>query len=227
MAKNGNVWTSAPVVGLAITAIIAVVVIVVVVARRPSSELGFAPNTSQAGLFNTYTSRGSFYGTGSGSSYGSTTQTVTSPTTTTTSADDLKSLAQINSWASIAGAPQTRFDLNNDGWTDYDDVRFIAQNAAQLRNDCDPVRCDINRQNGVTAYDASLLARWLERIYDINRDGVFNDQDARAVQSCAVFSTNDCIVEQVDLSGNGSISAYDASFFDKIYLTKQRGGYQP
>ncbi len=92
-------------------------------------------------------------------------------------------------------------DVDDNGTTDIDDSRKILELAKSNSTD---TKADLNADNKVDYYDASLVERAVIGKYkqgDVNRDGKVNEDDVDLLKSGATLSKSERILADVNCDG--------------------------
>lgn len=118
--------------------------------------------------------------------------------------------------AMLAQALLAKYDINNDGKFNDADVQAIRDFLLGKVGDCPVELCDVSRDGSVNSFDVAILRQILVTKYDINNDGLFNDADPQAILNFAARLGGECPLWKCDLSGDRTVSAYDASLLAQI-----------
>jgi peptidoglycan hydrolase-like protein with peptidoglycan-binding domain len=116
-------------------------------------------------------------------------------------------------------------DVNNDGRVDKMDRDFMLSifNESGLVTCPASKSCDLNRDGGVgDSGDLVLSTTYINKLYDINRDGVTDENDIDAFREIAMNERPCALDQYCDFNSNGSVDSGDV-----VSLTNYigEGGY--
>jgi len=117
-------------------------------------------------------------------------------------------------------------DVNQDGLVNSTDVALVTHYILFPGAPGDPdyltfLRCDVNLSGNVTVADQTLVAGNYKRLkYDLNMDGLTDQDDVTYLQSYILTSTPASLLIAADYNGNGAVTGADVTLLEAhVYIT--------